>query len=264
MTCDRAEELITALVDGQLSEPERGELESHFKACSKCRFALAQERNLKKAIFAAGAELHAPSALRQRLLSDPRLFGASPSARARALRPWRAAALAAALLLVVGAWFLRPSAPALGLAAVTEYPQLTADAALPVKSSDIGQLSRSLAALVDNRFQPMGYDFAMMQLLPVGGSLKIIAGREVLVTRYHGGQYSLLCFTFLGGHHDAPAGAAVFHDAEKGVDFFTFSVGSINAVLHREDQVICVLAAEIAMSELLGLARAKAKPHKHL
>ena len=36
--------------------------------------------------------------------------------------------------------------------------------------------------------------------------------------------------------------------------------GGMNAVLHREGDVICILASEMPMEELLALARSKASP----
>lgn len=269
MNCEKAEELITALVDGQLAESERGELENHFKGCTQCRFALAQERNLKKAIFTAGRELRAPAALKESLLNDPRLFAtAAPRLsfmrRLDLHRHGAAIALAASLAVVVSAWLLRPNSPAIALAAVSTYAQAFEAGPLTIQSADIKVLTSALTAMVQARFKPMGYDFAMMQIHPTGGALRTIAGREVLVTRYLGPGHALLCYTFLGDESDAPAGAAVFHDAAKGLDFYAFTLGNVNAVLHRENGVICILAAEMAMNELIELARAKAKSHQHL
>lgn len=270
MNCEKAEELITALVDGQLPETERAELEGHFKACTKCRFALAQERNLKKAIFAAGRELRAPAAMKESLLNDPRISG-TPSGPARFPRRWNihwrgaALALAAGVTIVVSAWLYRPDTPSIAMATVGTYSQaLDAAGAKTIASTDLKVLTRALAAMVRERFQPMGYDFAMMQIHPAGGALRTIAGRDILVTRYLGPDLTLLCFTFLGDESDAPAGAAVFHDAAKRINFYAFSVGNVNAVLHRENDVICILASEMAMNQLLELARAKATPHQHL
>jgi hypothetical protein len=42
--------------------------------------------------------------------------------------------------------------------------------------------------------------------------------------------------------------------------FFAFSRGRVNAVLHREGDVICILAAEMPMEELLALTKSKARP----
>lgn len=269
MNCEKAEELITALVDGQLAESERGELENHFKGCTPCRFALAQERNLKKAIFAAGSELRAPAALKESLLNDPRLF-ATPAPRLGYMlrlnlrRRGAAFALAASLAVVGASWLLRSPSPAIALAAVSTYSQAFEAGPLTVQSADLRAVINALTAMVQARFKPMGYDFAMMQIQPTGGALRTIAGREVLVTRYLGPSHALLCYTFLGDESDAPAGAAVFHDAAKGLDFYAFSLGDVNAVLHRENGVICILASKMATNELLDLARAKAAPHRHL
>ncbi len=44
------------------------------------------------------------------------------------------------------------------------------------------------------------------------------------------------------------------------MNFYTFSRGRVNAVLHREGEIICILASELPMDELLALAKLKAKP----
>ena len=41
--------------------------------------------------------------------------------------------------------------------------------------------------------------------------------------------------------------------------FYAFSQGKVNAVLHREGQIICILASEMPMDDLLALARSKAQ-----
>lgn len=273
MTCQEAQELITGLVDGQLREAERASLESHFKACTKCRFAYAQEENLKSAIHSAGGELRASTALRDLLLSDPRIFGNIPAPakswfkrlawKNPLLRP--AFALALLLLIAIPVWLLtRPSAPPISIAAVQSYDWLSDRRILKVKTKDVSELTNALSRAVNGRFRPMGYDFSMMRFELVGGTVENVNGRQVLVTRYLSPDQSILCYTFIGTEADAPAIAATFHDAEKQLDFYAFSVGNVNAVLHRESDVICILASEMAMTELLNLARAKAKPHKHL
>ena len=135
---------------------------------------------------------------------------------------------------------------------------------MTVKTRGLGELIDTLSRAVDGRFRPMGYDFAMMRLEPAGGALQIFNGRQFLVTRYSGPDQTILCYTFIGSDTDAPATSAIFFDSEKQLYFYAFSVGNVNAVLHREDDIICILASPMAMHELLELARAKAKPHKHL
>lgn len=273
MTCEVAQELITGLVDGQLREAERAALESHFKVCTKCRFAFAQEQNLKQAIHHAGDELRATAALRESLLGDARIFGSSPSRPKRwNWRQWRpqpnlrpAWIAALVLLLAVPAWFLtRPADQPIAIAAVQNFSRLAAGESLTVKSKDLGELVEALSRAIDGRFRPMGYDFAMMRIHPAGGSVQMFNGRPVLVTRYLGPYQTILCYTFIGSDADAPSTSAPFYESEKRFHFYAFSVGNVNAVLHREDDIICILASPMAMPELLELARAKAKPHKHI
>jgi hypothetical protein len=44
------------------------------------------------------------------------------------------------------------------------------------------------------------------------------------------------------------------------MNFYAFSRGGVNAVLHREGEIICILASAMPMDELLALAKSKAKP----
>jgi hypothetical protein len=87
-----------------------------------------------------------------------------------------------------------------------------------------------------------------------------IDGRKILVAIYQGKGGTLFCYTFLGSEADAPPNDARFFNAANKIDFFAFSRGVVNAVFHREDGVICILASEMAMDKLLALAESKIKP----
>jgi hypothetical protein len=63
----------------------------------------------------------------------------------------------------------------------------------------------------------------------------------------------------LGSDEDAPPNAARFYDAGKKMNFYAFSSGSVNAVFHREGDLICILASDMPMEKLLALAQSKAQ-----
>ena len=104
----------------------------------------------------------------------------------------------------------------------------------------------------------MGYDLSMVNLKPVAGTAQTFDGRRVLVALYQGEGGALTCYTFLGTENDAPPGAQTFVDADKNMTFYSYSVGRINAVLHREGTLICILVSAMPMPDLLALARSKA------
>ena len=82
MTCDEAEVLLHALIDGELDAGHAREVESHIAGCPRCAAALRDYREMSKAIAEAGAGYTAPAALRQRIeaaLPQPR---AAPNRRA--------------------------------------------------------------------------------------------------------------------------------------------------------------------------------------
>ena len=56
MTCDEAEILLHALIDGELDAGHTRDVEAHVAGCPRCAAALADYRQMSKAI--AGANLH--------------------------------------------------------------------------------------------------------------------------------------------------------------------------------------------------------------
>jgi anti-sigma factor RsiW len=67
MTCDEAEILLHALIDGELDAGHTRDVEEHVASCPRCAAALADYREMSKAV--AGADLHftAPPELRRRI-----------------------------------------------------------------------------------------------------------------------------------------------------------------------------------------------------
>jgi anti-sigma factor (TIGR02949 family) len=269
MNCDEAQESITALVDQELDHAERSVLESHMGECSGCRLAFEEELALKRSIRQTGERMHAPARLRSRILSDRRIF---PEKR-RSARQWletlwprspiyqTGLALAFLVLLILPTYYLsnRVSQP-VGLAAIETYDSFRRGDLPFDRTSNSDEIVRRLTQAVDGRFHPMGYDLSAMNMRPVAGVVREIDGRKILVAIYQGEGGSLLCYTFLGSEGDALPNAARFFDPDKKMNFYAFSRAGINAVLHREGDVICILASEMPMDNLLALARSKAKP----
>jgi hypothetical protein len=115
---------------------------------------------------------------------------------------------------------------------------------------------------VNGEFGPLGYDFSSMNVKPVGGTVQELQGRPVLVAVFRGDGLSIMCFTFLGTEEDAPKNATVLFEPEKQMRFYTFSQDGIHAVLHREDNVICMLVSNMPPEKLLALAESQS-PHTH-
>jgi mycothiol system anti-sigma-R factor len=268
MTCAEVQELITALIDGQLTDPERGSLERHVQECPHCQFATAQERHLKETMHRRADQLRAPVRLRERILSDRRIFPAKSDRRKWWDNIWPQPrfvlpAFTALLLLALAlpAYFrLRPTNEPIGFAALEIYDRLArGDPSDISRSENPDQLVEQLTHAVGGHFHPMGYDLSAVHLRPVAGAVQEIRGRKLLVTVYRGPGGSLICYTFLGSEEDAPTGSARFFDQAKNVNFYAYSRGGLNAVFHREGDVICILASEMPMDELLALAKTKAR-----
>jgi anti-sigma factor RsiW len=67
MTCDEAEILLHALIDGELDAGHAREVEDHIAGCPDCAAALAAYREMSKAITDADLRYTAPPLLRKRI-----------------------------------------------------------------------------------------------------------------------------------------------------------------------------------------------------
>jgi anti-sigma factor RsiW len=109
--CRSIDALVTAYVDGDITASDRRRVESHVHDCAPCRARVGRERAVRHAFEVHKASLHAECA--------PRALHARCAAACREARPavapragWRSRlaplAVAATLVLIVGAAFLYP------------------------------------------------------------------------------------------------------------------------------------------------------------
>ncbi|MEO6382167.1 MAG: anti-sigma factor [Nitrobacter sp.] len=78
MTCDEADILLHALIDGELDAGHALEVENHVAACRRCAAALQAHREMKAAIATADVRFTAPTHLRRRIEAAlPQSRGAS-------------------------------------------------------------------------------------------------------------------------------------------------------------------------------------------
>src|SRR5262245_29741027 len=271
MKCEQAEELISALIDNELSGTERSSIEGHLKDCPKCQRTYDWGRGLNREIRTVSASVVAPVDLRQRILSDQRTTTKeAESSKGRRkltvrLQPFLRPTFALGLLgiLVISIFFLMqsPSQP-ISLAALQIRAKIVKGEVSLREATDTDELHTWLRRAVNGRFGPLGYDFSPLGVKPIGATVQEVDGRQILVAVFRGNGLSITCFTFLGTEEDAPKNATVFFDPETRIRFYSFSRDGVHAVLHREDNVICMLVSNMPPEELLSLVRSSS-PHKH-
>ncbi len=269
MKCEEAQELITPLVDNELSHHERSSIEDHLKDCPECESIYAQEKALKREVCLAATNVKAPVVLRERILSDRRIFPKSvsvPEGQKRSfllpkmvLRP--GFVLAILLLLVLPLLYLMwPTEKSVAQAALQTHEKIVGGALPITKAGSPQEVKELLFRSAGGTFAPMEYDFSILGLQAVGGFVQEVGGRKILVMAYEGKRLPISCFTFLGTERDAPADAAIFFDAGKQINFYTFSQGRINGVMQRVGERICILVSEMPPQDLLALARSGTQP----
>jgi anti-sigma factor RsiW len=82
MTCDEAEILLHALIDGELDAGHAREVEDHIAGCPHCAALLRDYRAMSSAVAEAGLRYTAPPGLRRRIEAALPQIKAPPSRRA--------------------------------------------------------------------------------------------------------------------------------------------------------------------------------------
>lgn len=165
------------------------------------------------------------------------------------------------LLIIIPLLYLMwPTKQFIALAALETHEKIVGGAISFTRLGDQQRVQEFLFRSVDGKFSPMGYDLSMIGLQAIGGLVQEFGGRKILAAIYEGKGAPIGCYTFLGTEEDAPGSATLFFDREKGINFYTFSQGRINAVMQRVGERICILVSEMPMQDLLTLARSQAQP----
>ena len=268
MRCEEAQELITARVDDELSADERAAIDAHLRSCAECARAFEQESILKRRIHLTAQQISAPVALR-RVIEEKSVARAAMAGESiwrsfinrLAFPTWRRGFAAAILLLIAGSviytqWPVEKHEN-LALAAFDTHTSILSGKTTLLRAVNLAAMRKELAHAVGGRFKPVVLDLSLMKLYPVAGFVQNLAGRDVLVTVYQGDGPAVTCFTFLGGETDAPVEAEKFYDADMRLNFYSFSRGDLNGVLHQEGDVICLLVSTMTPADLLALLRGK-------
>jgi anti-sigma factor RsiW len=267
MRCDEAQELITGLVDGELTVTERVATEEHLAECHNCRAQFERETALKCDMKLAASAVVVPQTLREKIerhrgeLRSPMrstkgvsVFEWLAALRLRPVYGFAFAALIVAALLLQ--WRPNEDIPTTALAI---HENIVSGKTTLVRVNDAAQLRKKLTLAVNDRFGPIALDLSMIKLYPVAGFVERIDDRDILVTVYEGEGATITCFTLLGGEADAPQDSERVFDPDRNINFYAFSRGKVNGVIHREGQVICLLVSKMALPDLLTVARGK--PH---
>ncbi|CAN5255796.1 hypothetical protein BH10PSE14_BH10PSE14_12750 [soil metagenome] len=214
MDCPTCEVMVDAYVDGELSAGESVAFESALEACPECRRRLQSARTISAMLRDLPVE-PAPDLLRARLERELRVATvpapsvvASAASATTPLRRWRAAAIAASLLLALGiggagglfagrqgretdelvAGYLR--------VAMSEHP-------VDIASSDRHSVKPWFAGRID--YAPPVYDLTAEGFPLVGGRVDLVDGRKVAVLVYRRNQHKVALTLWPTSAGTAPA-----------------------------------------------------------
>ena len=234
MGCDRCTTLLSARLDGELTEQEAQELEEHLAACPQCR-AVARQLEELQAGWDELEELQAPQGFAQDVL-----YALNRKTKILPLfRSWQRAAMgtvAAAVVLCTvlysPTWREDVQPEQMSLLAGTEDTQPAYDEQAQLKVdtrlAPAGAVAPDSAALEE---EPVTFGID----LPVDEDLYLSADEVLILDRLPDGAAELL-----------PDDAAVAHDMENGADTYTWLTGEeLDAieVLAREQGIPAVRTA---------------------
>jgi anti-sigma factor RsiW len=237
MQCERARELLSPYLDGELSAEERRAVAAHVEGCRSCAAQAEDFRRIGRTLAEAGRE-PAPKALAQRVRANLAREAegeegrvASPLVKSTAGRPAfamhglmrRAAVIAAACVLsALATWWIVGTA---GEASRLEQEVLAAhvrsllqDSPIQVASSDAHTVKPWFAGRID--FSPEVKDLAADGFPLLGGRLDFVGGRRVGAVVYKRRLHTVNVFMWPSA---GPGDAAPRLVARNGYNLLTWS-----------------------------------------
>lgn len=205
MSCEEAERLLDAYLDGELELSQQLELEQHLSGCPECQTALEQRREFRTFFVAAAPTYKAPPELRDKVLATTRQEPSQPRAQARRFSFWRQPWLYAAALLAIGlpiAWmnFYGNREGRFAAQAVSNYRRaLFVDHLCDVISQDPQVVKPWLTAKLN--FSPPVVDLAASGYQMRGGRIDVIQNRRVATLVYRHNKDVITLFMWPATRH---------------------------------------------------------------
>lgn len=247
---------LQLLLDGEVPEARRSEIERHLALCPECSRELAALERMRAVIRTARTDPPLPPALADRLTRalDTAVREERPPARpARRLLP---VGLAAAAVLLLYMLWPRDRPDFVGAAASDFGAFRAATLALDLATENPIAL-QSFFDRDEAAVRARVFDFGMMGYRLAGGRVGRFAGRDAVLFAYRGAEgRDVLCIMYRGEEGELPPGAVV-HELD-GIRFMVYERPGVTLVFWQEGAVMCVLAANLPREEAVQLAAAKA------
>ncbi len=188
MHCDEAQQLISAGIDGEISDASAEKLREHTEGCANCTGVQADFRRISQQLKSAGREV-LPSRLEPRVRAAIGRAARESYVPALTRKPWlrQLAAMAAVCLIAVfGTWtYTRQYDSQMRIehdVLAAHMRALLQDSPIQVASSDTHTVKPWFNGRVE--FSPDVKDFAAEGFPLAGGRLDYIGGKRVAVLVY--------------------------------------------------------------------------------
>jgi anti-sigma factor RsiW len=241
MTCNEAEILLHALLDGELDAGNARDVEAHVQHCPQCGPQLATYRELRRTMQVAQLRFMAPARLRRRIdEAIPARPAARTSSRRSVLKGFvMGTALSTAMAATVLVAVIRPDQDQrlVGDIVSAHVRSLQADHLTDVRTSDQHTVKPWFNGKVD--IAPPVVDLTAKGFLLLGGRLDYIDGQTVASIVYRRRQHVINLFVADGAPSETREprlqslqGFNIQRWTAQGLEFFAIS--DINAEELRE------------------------------
>jgi anti-sigma factor RsiW len=242
MNCDRAHELLDALLDGRLEETQSADVRAHVDGCAKCSGTLENLTMIRTSLRDPRLRFSAPDALRQKVEAM-----AAPRPK-RMPFSWLPVAAAVVISAFTTYALMRPTTPAYEVAlvdsAVSNHlrSMMAASHLLDLESSD----GKSIKPWFQQKlkFAPPVVDLADRQYAMLGARLDVVGDDPAAAVVYARDNHTINLFCWLNDKgEEGPAGTRLV------------SRGNCNVVYWKSREMTWCAVSDLNGAELTKFAQ---------
>ncbi len=257
MKCEEVRELLTAMVDGEISRDEEAQAHSHLKECLKCSNELREEGALKKRLGKLYKDRRADDSLKEevfKMINERTTTFPAVVARQFPLPLFTGISLV--LVLIIFFFYPSRGSDHFPERLITHAGEIIEKIqkgipAIEYQTSDPRLLEEYFKKHDEINFEVPVPDMKVAGYELLGGSVEKVKSIPVAISVYKSEKAIVLNIMFEGLEFEGEEFGDEYLDEKSGMEFYLSSQGELNSVAWWMGEELCIAVSTLPQEKLI-------------